>query len=60
VFFDVTRGTAAELMARAKDRGILLGGGTTATSVRAVAHLDVDQDAMRYAAKIIAEIAAAL
>ncbi len=60
VFFDVTRGTAAELIARAKDRGVLLGNGTTATCVRAVAHLDVDRDAVLHAAKVIAEIAAAL
>jgi threonine aldolase len=60
VFFDVTRGTAADLMARAKARGVLLGSGTTATSVRAVAHLDVDREAVLHAAKVIAEIAAAL
>ena len=60
VFFDVARGTGSELMARAKDRGVLLGGGTTATSVRAVAHLDVDRTAVLHAAKVIAEIAAAL
>lgn len=60
VFFDVKRGTAAELMARAKDRGVLLGSGTTATSVRAVAHLDVNRDDVIRAAQIIAEIATAL
>ena len=60
VFFEVTRGSAAELMAKAKERGVLLGSGTTATSVRAVAHLDVDRDAVLHAAKVIAEIAAAL
>jgi threonine aldolase len=60
VFFDVLRGAAGDLVARAKDRGVLLGSGTTATSVRAVAHLDVDRDAVLRAAGIIAEIAAAL
>jgi len=59
VFFDVTRGTAAELMASAKARGVLLGSGTTPTSIRAVAHLDVDRAALLHAAKVIAEIAAA-
>lgn len=60
VFFDVLRGTAAELMTRAKERGVLLGSGTTAISVRAVAHLDVDRAAVLHAAKTLAEIAAAL
>ncbi len=59
-FFDVARGTAADLMAKAKERGVLLGSGTTRTSVRAVAHLDVDRDAVLRAAQVIAEIAAAL
>lgn len=59
VFFDVD-GAASELIARAKDRGVLLGGGTTATSVRAVAHLDVDREAVLSAARVIAEIATAL
>jgi threonine aldolase len=60
VLFDHLRASGADVMARAKDRGVLLGSGTTATSVRAVAHLDVDRAAVLHAAKVIAEIAAAL
>lgn len=56
VFFDVP--AAAEMIAKAKARGVLLGSGTTAKSVRAVAHLDVDRAAVLHAAKVIAEIAA--
>jgi len=58
VFFDVDG--AAQLIARAKERGVLLGSGTTAKRVRAVAHLDVDRDAVLRAANVIAEIAATL
>jgi threonine aldolase len=60
VFFAVERGTAAQLMSRAKEAGVLLGAGTSPVSIRAVAHLDVDRDALLRAAKVIVEIAASL
>ncbi len=57
VMIDVERGTAAELIAHAKAKGVLLGA-ASAKRIRAVTHLDVDRDAVVRAARVIAEIAA--
>ncbi|MDX2090637.1 MAG: GntG family PLP-dependent aldolase [Kofleriaceae bacterium] len=59
VMFDLVRGTAAALIAAAKDRGIYLGADGP-TRVRAVTHLDVDRDHVMKAATTLAELAATL
>ena len=59
VMIDVERGTADAVVALAREDGILLGAAGP-HRVRAVTHLDVDRDGVMRAAKVIAEIAAAL
>jgi len=59
VMIDLTRGSANDVVARAKEHGVLLGT-AGAQRVRAVAHLDVDRDGCMRAARVIAEAAAAL
>jgi threonine aldolase len=57
VMIDLTRGTADALIARARDRGILLGAAGP-RRVRAVTHLDVGRAGALRAAQVIAELAA--
>jgi threonine aldolase len=59
VMIDLAHGTAAAICALAKEEGVLLGSAGP-HRVRAVTHLDVDRDGVMRAAKVIAEIAAAL
>ncbi|MBA3392100.1 MAG: DegT/DnrJ/EryC1/StrS family aminotransferase [Deltaproteobacteria bacterium] len=59
VMIDLERGTAAAVVAKARDEGILLGV-ACAQRVRAVTHLDVDREGVLRAAKVIAGIAAAM
>jgi threonine aldolase len=58
VMIDLARGSAAAAVARAKERGVLLGT-AGAQRIRAVTHLDVDREACLRAVKAIAEAAAA-
>jgi len=59
VMIDLERGTGEAVVALAREDGVLLG---TAGPhrIRAVTHLDVDRDGVMRAAKVIADIAAAL
>jgi threonine aldolase len=59
VMIDLVHGTAASLVALAAEEGVLLGANGP-RRVRAVTHLDVDRDGVLRAAKVIAELAAAL
>ena len=59
VMIDLDRGTADAVVALAREDGILLGSAGP-QRVRAVTHLDVDRDGVMRAAKVIADIAAAL
>jgi threonine aldolase len=52
--------TSTTMIALAREEGVLLGASNLPHRVRAVAHLDVDRDGVLRAAKVIAEIAAAL
>ncbi|HUJ61898.1 MAG TPA: low-specificity L-threonine aldolase [Kofleriaceae bacterium] len=55
VMIDVARATAADVIARVKDRGVLLGAAGE-RRIRAVTHLDVDREAVLTAARAIAEV----
>ena len=57
VMIDLVRGSAEAAVARARERGVLLGT-TGPQRIRAVTHLDVDREACLRAAKTIAEAAA--
>lgn len=57
VMIDLARGTADDIINRARAENILLGSAST-TRIRAVTHLDVDRDGVLRAAKVIADIAA--
>jgi threonine aldolase len=59
VMIDVARGSASDVVARAKEHGVWLGT-AGAQRVRAVVHLDVSRDSCLRAARVIAEAAAAL
>ena len=59
IMIELVRGTAAQLVARAKERGVLVGT-SGAKRVRVVTHLDVDREACTTAARVIAELAAQL
>jgi threonine aldolase len=56
---DLERGTAAALLDKARERGVLLGS-PAPQRIRAVAHLDVDRAAVLRAAEVITEIAGSL
>ena len=59
VMIDIERGTAAAVVALARDEGVLLGA-TAAHRIRAVTHLDVTGDGVLRAAKVIADVASKL
>jgi threonine aldolase len=59
VMIDVDRGTAAAVIALARDEGVLLGA-ASAQRIRAVTHLDVDRAGVLHAAQVIAGIASKL
>ena len=59
VMIDLDKGTADAMSALAREEGVLLGSAGP-HRIRAVTHLDVDRDGVMRAAKIIADIAAAL
>ena len=59
IMIELARGTATQLVARAKERGVLVGA-AGAQRVRAVTHLDVDREACVSAARVLAELAAQL
>jgi threonine aldolase len=59
VMIDLAKGTPNAVMALAKEEGVLLGSAGP-QRIRAVTHLDVDRDGVMRAAKVIADIAAAL
>ncbi|MDQ3336013.1 MAG: aminotransferase class I/II-fold pyridoxal phosphate-dependent enzyme [Myxococcota bacterium] len=59
VMIDLDRGTGEAAVAVARDQGVLLGTAGP-QRIRAVTHLDVDRDGVMRAAKVIADIAAAL
>ncbi len=59
VMFEVVHGTAAALIARARERGVLVASGGPPQRVRAVTHLEIDRDAVTRAAAILVELARA-
>lgn len=59
VMIDLERGTPDAVVTRARDKGVLLGTAGP-QRIRAVTHLDVDRDGVMRAAKVIADIAAAM
>ena len=59
VMIDLSRGTPDAVVQLAREDGILLGT-AGAQRIRAVTHLDVDREGVMRAAKVIADIAAAL
>jgi threonine aldolase len=59
VMIDLAKGTPAAVIALAREEGVLLGAAGP-HRIRAVTHLDVDRDGVMRAAKVVAEIAAAL
>jgi threonine aldolase len=59
VMIDLERGTANAVTALAREDGVLIGANGP-MRIRAVTHLDVDREGVLRAAKVIAEIAAAL
>jgi len=59
VMIDLDRGTGEAVVQLAREEGVLLGTAGP-QRIRAVTHLDVDRDGVMRAAKVIAEIAAAL
>ena len=59
IMIDLARGTAAAVVALAKEEGVLIHA-AGAQRIRAVTHLDVDRDGVLRAAKVIGEIAAKL
>jgi threonine aldolase len=59
VMIDLAKGTPNAVIALAKEEGVLLGSAGP-QRIRAVTHLDVDRDGVMRAAKVIADIAAAL
>jgi threonine aldolase len=58
VMIDLDTQTVADVVAKAKAKGVLLGSGG-AKRIRAVTHLDVDREGVLRAAKVIAECVAA-